>query len=194
MEKATATHSSTLAWKTPWMEESGRLWSMGSLRVRHQTRLSDFTFTFHLHALEKEMVTPSSVLAWRIPGMEKHGGLLSMGSHRVRHDWSDLTAMTTNEKSFMYLSVPCISSSVKCLFKYFGHFFPSYILAIFFDWFFVLFYLYIFLIWNIGSIFYMFCIWLYIWFWWQTYFTNIWLQQIACLFILLKVSFEEQNL
>ena len=50
------------------------------------TRLSDFTFTFHFHALEKEMATHSSVLAWRIPWMEKPGGLPSMGSHRVRHD------------------------------------------------------------------------------------------------------------
>ena len=51
-----------------------------------QTRLSDFTFTFHFHALEKEMATHSSVLAWRIPGKGEPGGLPSMGSHRVRHD------------------------------------------------------------------------------------------------------------
>ena len=51
-----------------------------------QTRLSDFTFTFHFHALEKEMATHSSVLAWRIPGMGEPGGLLSVGSHRVGHD------------------------------------------------------------------------------------------------------------
>ena len=51
-----------------------------------QTRLSDLTFTFHFHALEKEMATYSSVLAWRIPGMGEPGGLLSMGSHRVRHN------------------------------------------------------------------------------------------------------------
>ena len=49
-------------------------------------RLSDFTFTFHFHALEKEMATHSTVLAWRIPGMEEPGRLLSMGSHRVGHD------------------------------------------------------------------------------------------------------------
>ena len=55
-----------------------------------QTWLSDFTFTIHIHALEKEMATHSSVLAWRIPGTGKPGGLLSMGSHRVGHDWSDL--------------------------------------------------------------------------------------------------------
>ena len=51
-----------------------------------QTQLSDFTFTFHFHALEKEMATHSSVLAWRIPGAEEPGGLLSIGSHRVGHD------------------------------------------------------------------------------------------------------------
>ena len=56
------------------------------------TRMSDFTFTFHFHALEKEMATHSSVLAWRIPGTAEPGGLPSMGSHRVRHDWSDLAA------------------------------------------------------------------------------------------------------
>ena len=77
LEKAMAPHSST---KIPWMEEPGRLQSMGSLR------LSDFTFTFHFHALEKEMATHSSVLAWRIPWMEEPGRLPSMGSHRVGHD------------------------------------------------------------------------------------------------------------
>ena len=76
-----ALHSSTVAWKTPWTEEPGRLQSMGSLRVGH-----DFTLTFHLHALEKEMATHSSVLAWRIPGTREPGGLLSVGSHRVGHD------------------------------------------------------------------------------------------------------------
>ena len=54
--------------------------------TKSQIRLSDFTFTFHFHALEKEMATHSSVLAWRIPGMVEPGGLPSMGSHRVRHD------------------------------------------------------------------------------------------------------------
>ena len=89
MEKAIAAHSSTLAWKIPWTEEPVRLQSLGSWRVG---RLSDFTLTFHFHALEKEMATYSSVLAWRIPGMGEPGGLLSMGSHRVGHDWSDLAA------------------------------------------------------------------------------------------------------
>ena len=74
-----ATHSSTLAWKIPWVEEPGRLQSMGSLK-------SDRTARLHFHALEKEMATHSSVLAWRIPGMGEPGGLPSMGSHRVGHD------------------------------------------------------------------------------------------------------------
>ena len=87
LEKAVATHSSTLTWKIPWTEEPGRLQSMGLLRVGH-----DFTLTFHFRALEKEMATHSSVLAWRIPGTGEPGGLPSMGSHRVRHDWSDAAA------------------------------------------------------------------------------------------------------
>ena len=85
-EKAMAPHSSTLAWKIPWTEEPGRLQSMGSWR------LSDFTFTFHLHAFEKEMATHSRVLAWGIPGTGEPDGLPSVGSHRVGHDWSDLAA------------------------------------------------------------------------------------------------------
>ena len=76
-----APHSSTLAWKIPWTEEPGRLQSMGR---KSRAQLSDFTFTFHFHALEKEMATHSSVLAWRIPGTAEPDGLPSMGSHRVR--------------------------------------------------------------------------------------------------------------
>ena len=79
-----ALHSSTLAWKIPWTEEPGRLQSYGV--AKSQTRLSNFTFTFHFHASEKEMATHSSVLAWRIPGMGEPGGLPSMGSCRVGHD------------------------------------------------------------------------------------------------------------
>ena len=79
-----ATHSSTLAWKLPWMEKPGRLQSMGVTEGR--TRPSNFTFTFHFHALGKEIVTYSSVLAWRIPGTGEPGGLPSMGSHRVGQD------------------------------------------------------------------------------------------------------------
>ena len=79
MEKAIATHSSTLAWKIPETEAPGGV-------AKSQTRLSDFTFTFPFHALEKEMATHPSVLAWRIPGTVEPGGLLSVGSHRVGHD------------------------------------------------------------------------------------------------------------
>ena len=57
---------------------------------KSRTRLSDFTFTFHFHVLEKEMATHSSVLAWRIPGTGEPGRLLSMGSHRAGHDRNDL--------------------------------------------------------------------------------------------------------
>ena len=88
LEKAMATHSSTLPWKIPWTEEPGGLQSMGSLRVRHDWK----TFTSYFHALEKEMATHSSVLAWRIPGTGEPDGLPSVGSHRVRHDWSNLAA------------------------------------------------------------------------------------------------------
>ena len=60
--------------------------------AKSRTRLSDFTFTFHFHALEKEMSTHFSVLAWRIPERGEPGRLPSMGSHKVGHDWGDLTA------------------------------------------------------------------------------------------------------
>ena len=60
--------------------------------AKSRTRLSDFPFTFHFHALEKEMATHFSVLAWRTPGTGEPGGLPSVGSHRVGHDWSDLAA------------------------------------------------------------------------------------------------------
>ena len=66
--------------------DGGAWWAAVHGVAKSQTRLSDLTFTFHFHALEKEMATHSSVLAWRIPGMEKPGGLQSMGSHRVGHD------------------------------------------------------------------------------------------------------------
>ena len=72
-------------------EEPGGLHTVHGVS-KSRTRLSDFTVTFHSHALEKEMATHSSILAWRIPGTEESDGLLSMGSHRVGHDWSDLAA------------------------------------------------------------------------------------------------------
>ena len=66
--------------------DGGAWWAEVHGVARSQTRLSDFTFTFHFHALEKEMATHTSVLAWRIPEMGEPVGLLSMGSHRVAHD------------------------------------------------------------------------------------------------------------
>ena len=72
--------------------DGGAWWAAVHGVTKSRTGLSDFTFTFHFHALEKEMATHSSVLAWRIPGTGEPGGPLSMGLHRVRHDWSDLTA------------------------------------------------------------------------------------------------------
>ena len=72
--------------------DRGAWWAAVRGVAKSWTRLSDFTFTFHFDALEKEMATHSCVLAWRIPGTGEPGGLLSMGSHRVGHDWSDLAA------------------------------------------------------------------------------------------------------
>ena len=72
--------------------DGGAWWAAVHGVAKSRTWLSDFTFTFHFHALEKEMATHSRVLAWRIPGTGKPGGLPSIGSHRVGHDWSDLAA------------------------------------------------------------------------------------------------------
>ena len=72
--------------------DGGAWWAAVHGVAKSRAWLSDFTFTFHLHALEKEMATHSSVLAWRIPGTGEPGGLPFMGSHRVGHDWSDLAA------------------------------------------------------------------------------------------------------
>ena len=66
--------------------DGGAWWAAVHGVAKSQTRLSNFIFTFHFHALEKEMATHSSVLAWRMPGMGEPGGLLSMGLHRVGHD------------------------------------------------------------------------------------------------------------
>ena len=79
-----APHSSTLCLENSM--EGGAWWAAVCGVAKSRTRLSDFTFTFHFHALEKEMATHSSVLSWRIPGRGEPGGLPSMGSHRVGHD------------------------------------------------------------------------------------------------------------
>ena len=72
--------------------DGGAWWAAVHGVTQSRMRLSDFTFTFHFHTLEKEMAPHSSVLAWRIPGTGEPGGLPSMGSHRVGHDWSDAAA------------------------------------------------------------------------------------------------------
>ena len=85
--------------------DGGAWWAAVHGVAEGRTRLSDFTFTFHFHALEKEMASHSSVLAWRIPGMVEPGGLLSMGSHRVGHNWSDSAAAAAAE---MVLFTPLV--------------------------------------------------------------------------------------
>ena len=101
--------------------DGGAWWAAVHGVVKSRTRLSDFTFTFHFHALEKEMATHSSVLAWRIPGTGEPGGLLSMGSNRVGHDWSDLAAAAAavskenyreNSKLLIKSVLPTAGSSV----------------------------------------------------------------------------------
>ena len=106
-----APHSSTPAWKIPWMEEPGRLQSWGRWVSDTIERLH---FTFHFHALEKEMATHSSVLAWRIPGTAEPGGLLFMGSQRVRHDWSDLAvAVAVKRHKHPQLKKGALSASLE---------------------------------------------------------------------------------
>ena len=87
--------------------DRGAWWAAVHGVAKSQTRLSDFTFTFHFHALEKEMATHSSVLAWKIPGTGEPGGLLSMGSHRVGHDLAAAAAAAAG--CVLCLSVVCDS-------------------------------------------------------------------------------------
>ena len=77
--------------------DGGAWWAAVHGVSKSQTRLRDFTFTFHFHELKKEMATHSNVLAWKIPGTAEPGGLPSMGSHRVGHNWSDLAAAAVTE-------------------------------------------------------------------------------------------------
>ena len=94
--------------------DGGAWWAAVHGVVKSQTRLSNFTFTFHFHALEKEMATHSSVLAWRTPGTGELGGLPSMGLHRVGQDWSDLAAaaFSYDSKSVMF-NICCLYRQVK---------------------------------------------------------------------------------
>ena len=80
-----------------------------------RTRLSNFTFPFHFHALEKEMAPHSSALAWRTPGMGKAGGLPSLGSHRVGHDWSDSAVVVVRGHFNFFFLLSKLSESVPAL-------------------------------------------------------------------------------
>ena len=84
--------------------DGGAWWAAIPGVAKSRTRLSDFTFSFHFPALEKEMATHSSVLAWRIPGTGEPDGLLSIGSCRVGPDWSDLAAAAVFLDSCVFLS------------------------------------------------------------------------------------------
>ena len=94
-----APHSSTLAWKIAWTEEPGRQAAVRGV-AKSQTRLSNFTFTFHFHALEKEMATHSSVLAWRIPGMAEPGGCRLWG--RTESDMTEATYSSSISNLYLY--------------------------------------------------------------------------------------------
>ena len=107
-----------LHWRRQWhptpvflpRESHGFWWAVVHGVEKTRTRLSNFTFTFHFPALEKEMATHSSVLAWRIPGTGEPGGLPSKGSHRVGHDWIDLAAAAKLRKNVDFLWYKKLSS------------------------------------------------------------------------------------
>ena len=101
MEKGNGTPLQNSCLENPM--DRGAWWAAVHGVAKSWTQLSDFTFTFHFHALKKEMATPSSTLAWRIPGTREPGGLPSMGSHRVGHDWSDLAAAAAAISQIMWI-------------------------------------------------------------------------------------------
>ena len=92
--------------------DGGAWWAAVHGVAKSRTRLSNFSFTFHFHALKKEMTTHCIVLACRIPGTGESGGLLSMGLHRVRHDWSDLAA-AVKALVFPVVMYGCESCTIK---------------------------------------------------------------------------------
>ena len=114
--------------------DGGAWWAAVHGVAKSWTQLSDFTFTFHFHALEREMETHSSVLAWRIPGMGEPGGLPSMGLHRVGHYWSDLAVQYIrggdiakrnpenwqNTSTFLNIIVPLLQRKFRAVVKSLG--------------------------------------------------------------------------
>ena len=95
--------------------DGGAWWAAVHRVAKSRTRLSDFTFAFHFHALEKELTTHSSVLAWRIPGTGEPGGLSSMGSHRVGHDWSDLAEAAAAHLFIFQILLVCVLRHFSCV-------------------------------------------------------------------------------
>ena len=93
--------------------DGGAWWAAVHGVAKSRTRLSDFTFTLHFHALEKDVATHSSVLAWRIPGTGEPCGLPSMGSHRVGHDWSDLAAAAISTHQAVAVSLETCRNGFK---------------------------------------------------------------------------------
>ena len=107
--------------------DGGAWWAALHGVARSRTRLSNFTFTFHFHTLEKEMATHSSVLAGRIPGTGEPGGLPSMGSHRVGHNWSNLAAAAAALNLYMALGSMDILTILSVLIHKHGISFPVFV-------------------------------------------------------------------
>ena len=106
--------------------DGGAWWAAVHGVARSRTRLSDFTFTFHFHALKKEMATHSSVLAWRIPETAEPGGLRSLGSHRVGHDWSDAAAAAAEAGKQTSPALPkLLQIARRPLLAFLPHYFPK---------------------------------------------------------------------
>ena len=101
--------------------DGGAWWAADHGVSKSQTRLSNFTFTFPFHALEKEMATHSSVLDWRIPGTGEPGGPPFMGSHRVGHDWSDLAtaAAYSTQRLIYWWQVPFTLGGISAINRHF---------------------------------------------------------------------------
>ena len=93
--------------------DGGAWWAAVHGVPKSWARLSDFIFTFHFHAMEKEIATHSSIVAWRIPGTEEPSGLPSMGSHRVGHDWSDLAAAAAASSFYRVLTSFFITQQIE---------------------------------------------------------------------------------